>query len=155
MAALGVLALVLGVLLIVIEAHVPTYGVLGVAGTLLAGTGAWLLFTSGGLGLEIALPVTLGVGVVGLGAVAVTGRKVLRARREPVRSGVQSLVGSEAQVLSWDGAQGEVRLGGELWRARMEFGYTDTPGAGEAVVVEGVRGLTLSVRRREPWELPC
>ncbi|NKR25147.1 serine protease [Rhodococcus hoagii] len=155
MAALGVLALVVGVLLIVIEAHVPTFGALGVAGTLLAGTGAWLLFTSGGLGLEIALPVTLGVGVVGLGAVAVTGRKVLSARREPVRSGVQSLVGSEAQVLSWDGAQGEVRLGGELWRARMEFGYTDTPCSGESVVVEGVRGLTLSVRRREPWELPC
>ncbi|WP_458682828.1 NfeD family protein [Prescottella equi] len=155
MAALGVLALVVGVLLIVIEAHVPTFGALGVAGTLLAGTGAWLLFTSGGLGLEVAVPVTLGVAVVGLGAVAVTGRKVLRARREPVRSGVQSLVGSEAQVLSWDGAQGEVRLGGELWRARMEFGYTETPGAGESVVVEGVRGLTLSVRRREPWELPC
>ncbi|OQQ26245.1 serine protease [Prescottella equi] len=155
MAALGVLALVLGVLLIVIEAHVPTYGVLGVAGTLLAGTGAWLLFTSGGLGLEIALPVTLGVGVVGLGAVAVTGRKVLSARREPVRTGAQSLVGSEALVRSWDGHQGQVELGGELWSARMEFGYTETPGTGESVVVEGVRGLTLSVRRREPWELPC
>ncbi|NKS87371.1 serine protease [Rhodococcus hoagii] len=155
MAALGVLALVVGVLLIVSEAHVPTYGVLGVTGTLLAGTGAWLLFTSGGLGLEIALPVTLGVGVVGLGAVAVTGRKVLSARREPVRTGAQSLVGSEALVRSWDGYQGQVELGGELWRARMEFGYTETPGAGESVVVEGVRGLTLSVRRREPWELPC
>ncbi|MBM4597467.1 serine protease [Rhodococcus hoagii] len=155
MAALGVLALVVGVLLIVIEAHVPTYGVLGVAGTLLAGTGAWLLFTSGGLGLEIALPVTLGVGVVGLGAVAVTGRKVLSARREPVRTGAQSLVGSEALVRSWDGYQGQVELGGELWRARMEFGYTETPCSGESVVVEGVRGLTLSVRRREPWELPC
>ncbi|NKR97110.1 serine protease [Rhodococcus hoagii] len=155
MAALGVLALVVGVLLIVIEAHVPTYGALGVAGTLLAGTGAWLLFTSGGLGLEIALPVTLGVGVVGLGAVAVTGRKVLSARREPVRTGAQSLVGSEALVRSWDGQQGQVELGGELWRARMEFGYTETPCSGESVVVEGVRGLTLSVRRREPWELPC
>lgn len=155
MAALGVLALVVGVLLIVIEAHVPTYGVLGVAGTLLAGTGAWLLFTSGGLGLEIALPVTLGVGVVGLGAVAVTGRKVLSARREPVRTGAQSLVGSEALVRSWDGYQGQVELGGELWRARMEFGYTETPCSGECVVVEGIRGLTLRVRRREPWELPC
>lgn len=140
MAALGVLALVVGVLLIVIEAHVPTYGVLGVAGTLLAGTGAWLLFTSGGLGLEIALPVTLGVGVVGLGAVAVTGRKVLSARREPVRTGAQSLVGSEALVRSWDGYQGQVELGGELWRARMEFGYTETPCSGESVVVEGCVG---------------
>lgn len=155
MAALGVLALVVGVLLIVIEAHVPTYGALGVAGTLLAGTGAWLVFTSGGLGLEVALPVTLGVAVVGLGAVAVTGRKVLSARREPVRAGAESMIGSEATVRSWDGDHGQVEADGGLWRARMEFGYTETPHAGEPVVVEGVRGLTLSVRRREPWELPC
>lgn len=155
MAALGVLTLVVGVLLIVIEAHVPTYGALGVAGTLLAGTGAWLLFTSGGLGLEVALPVALGVAVVGLGAVAITGRKVLSARREPVRTGAQSLVGSEALVRSWDGEQGQVEMGGELWRARMEFGYNEIPSAGESVVVEHVRGLTLSVRRREPWESPC
>lgn len=155
MAALGVLALVVGAALIVIEAHAPTYGALGVAGTLLAGAGVWLLFTEGGLGPEVALPVTLGVAVVGLGAVAVTGRKVWSARREPVRTGVQSLVGAEALVRSWDGEQGQVEMDGELWRARMEFGYTDTPRAGEPVVVAGVRGLTLSVRRREPWELPC
>ncbi|ORL34253.1 NfeD family protein [Prescottella equi] len=155
MTALGVLALVVGVLLIVIEAHAPTYGALGVVGTVLAGTGAWLLFTSGGVGLELALPVTLGVAAVGLGAVAVTGRKVLTARREPVRTGAQSLVGSEALVRSWDGEQGQVEMDGGLWRARMAFGYTEIPSAGECVVVEGIRGLTLRVRRREPWELPC
>ncbi|QCQ90472.1 NfeD family protein [Rhodococcus sp. SGAir0479] len=155
MTALGVLALVVGVLLIVIEAHAPTYGALGVVGTVFAGTGAWLLFTSGGVGLELALPVTLGTAAVGLGAVAVTGRKVLTARREPVRTGAQSLVGSEALVRSWDGEQGQVEMDGGLWRARMAFGYNEIPSAGESVVVEGVRGLTLSVRRREPWELPC
>lgn len=155
MTALGALALVMGVLLIVIEAHVPTFGALGVVGTLLAGTGAWLLFTSGGLGMEVALPVTLGIGVVGLGAAAVAGRKVLSARRTPVQTGVQSLVGSAATVRSWDGTQGQVEADGGIWRARMEFGYTEIPRVGESVVVEGVRGLTLSVRRREPWELPC
>ncbi|RVW03102.1 NfeD family protein [Rhodococcus xishaensis] len=155
MTALGVLALAVGVLLIVIEAHAPTYGALGVLGTGLAGTGVWLLFTSGGLGVEVALPVTLGVAAAGLGVVAVTGRKVLSAHREPVHTGLQSLVGSEATVRQWDGDEGQVELDGELWRAQMEFGYTDIPGAGDSVVVEHVHGLTLSVRRREPWELPC
>ncbi|MER7561105.1 NfeD family protein, partial [Nocardioides sp. NPDC126508] len=52
-------------------------------------------------------------------------------------------------------AQGQVELDGGLWRARMEFGYDDSvPAVGESVVVEQVRGLTLKVRRREPWELP-
>ncbi|RDI24054.1 membrane-bound serine protease (ClpP class) [Rhodococcus sp. AG1013] len=155
MAALGVLALVVGVLLIVIEAHVPTFGALGITGTLLSAAGVWLLFTSGGLGMEIAVPAAAGVAVVGVGAVAVTGRKVLSARREPVRTGAESMIGSEATVRSWDGGHGQVEADGGLWRARMEFGYTETPRAGESVVVEHVRGLTLSVRRREPWELSC
>ncbi|CAM2814675.1 NfeD family protein [Prescottella defluvii] len=155
MTALGVLALVLGAALIVIEAHVPTFGVLGVAGTVLSAAGVWLLFTSGGLGMEIAVPAAAGVAVAGFGVAVVTGRKVLRARREPVRTGAASMIGSEATVRSWDGDHGQVEADGGLWSARMEFGYTDTPRAGEPVVVEQVRGLTLSVRRREPWELPC
>lgn len=81
--------------------------------------------------------------------------KALTARRAPVRTGTESLVGSDATVRSWTGAQGQVELDGGLWRARMEFGYDDSvPAVGESVVVEQVRGLTLKVRRREPWELP-
>ncbi|WP_137725711.1 NfeD family protein [Prescottella subtropica] len=155
MIALGALALVVGAALIVIEAHVPTFGVLGILGTALAGAGVWLLIAAGGFGFEVALPVTVGVGATGLGIVAVTGRKILKARRAPVRSGVESLVGSDAVVRTWDGEQGQVQAGGELWRARMAFGYPGTPTVGESVVVEQVRGLTLEVRRRESWELPC
>ncbi|WFR71724.1 hypothetical protein P9209_23610 [Prescottella defluvii] len=59
--------------------------------------------------MEVALPVTLGIGVVGLGAAAVAGRKVLSARRTPVQTGVQSLVGSAATVRSWDGPKGRSR----------------------------------------------
>ncbi|WP_305094529.1 NfeD family protein [Prescottella sp. R16] len=155
MIALAVSALVVGVALIVLEAHVPTFGVLGIAGTALVGVGVWLLIESGGFGFEVAVPVTVGVAAVGLGTVAVTGRKVLRARRAPVQGDVDSLVGADAVVRTWDGDRGQVQTGGELWSARMEFGYPGTPTVGESVVVEQVHGLTLGVRRRESWELPC
>lgn len=156
MTTIGVVALLLGVLLIVVEAHAPpTAGVLGALGALMIGAGVWMLFTSDGIGQLIAIPVTAGVAVVGLGVVAVASRKALTARRAPVRTGTESLVGSDATVRSWTGAQGQVELDGGLWRARMEFGYDDSvPAVGESVVVEQVRGLTLKVRRREPWELP-
>ncbi len=151
----GCVALVVGVLLIVIEAHVPTYGALGVAGTLLAGTGAWLLFTSGGLGLEIALPVTLGVG----------GRRTrccCRHRSEGAERAARTradrravprrIRGAGPQLGRPPGAGGAGRrivAGPNGVRLHRDAGH------GESVVVEGVRGLTLSVRRREPWELPC
>ncbi|MCJ0906601.1 NfeD family protein [Rhodococcus sp. ARC_M6] len=154
MTTLGVVALLLGVLLIVVEAHAPTAGVLGGLGALIFAAGVWLLFTSGDAGQLIAIPVTAGVAVAGLGVAAVASRKVLTARHSPVRTGVQSLIGSDATVRSWAGSHGQVEMAGELWRARMEFGYEEDPAPtmGESVVVERIRGLTLSVRRREPWE---
>ncbi|MFD4181950.1 NfeD family protein [Rhodococcus sp. NPDC058514] len=154
MTTLGLLALVVGVLLIVVEAHTPTAGALGVAGTLLATAGVWMLFTSDGAGPLIAVPVTVGVAVVGLGVIALAGRKVLVARRLPVHSGPESLIGSDAVVRNWTGSHGQVETAGGLWRAKMEFGYEQDPepAEGESVVVERIRGLTLTVRHREPWE---
>ena len=44
---------------------------------------------------------------------------------------------------------------GELWKARRSSTIDDdaTPDAGESVVVEDVRGLMLTVRRAERWEI--
>ncbi|MBT2271689.1 serine protease, partial [Rhodococcus enclensis] len=63
MTTIGVVALLLGVLLIVVEAHAPTAGVLGALGALMIGAGVWMLFTSDGIGQLIAIPVTAGVAV--------------------------------------------------------------------------------------------
>ena len=60
MTTIGVVALLLGVLLIVVEAHAPTAGVLGALGALMIGAGVWMLFTSDGIGQLIAIPVTAG-----------------------------------------------------------------------------------------------
>lgn len=154
MTALGVVALVVGVLLIVLEAHAPTAGVLGGVGALVAAAGVWILL-SGETGRVMAIPVAAGVATVVFGVAVVAGRKAMIARRLPVRAGPQSMIGSDATVRSWAGSHGQVETAGGLWRARMEFGYGEDPAlaAGESVVVEQIRGLTLIVRRREPWEL--
>ncbi|GAA3156307.1 hypothetical protein GCM10020255_037450 [Rhodococcus baikonurensis] len=60
MTTIGVVALLLGVLLIVVEAHAPTAGLLGALGALMIGAGVWMLFTSDGIGQSIAIPVTAG-----------------------------------------------------------------------------------------------
>ncbi|MDG3012040.1 serine protease [Rhodococcus sp. D2-41] len=155
MAVFGVLALVVGLLLIIVETHVPTIGIAGTVGALSVASGAALLLFSGGFGPSVALPVAAGAAVVGGGLAAVAGPKVLRARRAPVRSGPQSLIGTSGTVRSWRGTEGQIETAGGLWRARIEFGYDADPplSAGERVVVERLHGLTLGVRRREPWEV--
>ena len=55
---------------------------------------------------------------------------------------------------TWDAPAGHVYVDGALWRARDDCGLDDGPlHEGDVVVVEAVRGLTLSVRRADEWEL--
>ena len=64
-----------------------------------------------------------------------------RARRRPVVTGVEQIVGSTAEVLDGFTNQGTVRLGGELWNA-----HTNAPvSAGQRVRVVKVDGLMLWV----------
>lgn len=155
MATIGVVAVVLGLVMILVEAHAPTAGVLSGISALLIGAGIAMLFVAGGFAEVVAVPIAVGVAGVGLVGAVALGRTALRTRRTPVRGGPQGLVGHDATVSTWSGPTGQVRADGGLWMARIEFGNPQTPPptAGESVVVESVRGLTLGVRRREPWEL--
>lgn len=83
---------------------------------------------------------------VGLGAAWEIGETVLliwwsKRRRSVV--GAEALVGRTAIVAADCMPDGQVRVAGELWRARCEAGA----GAGAEVVVREVDGLTLVVER--------
>jgi membrane-bound serine protease (ClpP class) len=150
------LALVLlGLGLLVAEAHLPTYGLLGTAGIGSLGAGIVLaVVASGGslaLALGLALPVAAAAVVVGV----VAARKAMAAGRGRARCGAEGLVGQVGIVRRPLDPLGHVAVDGELWRARRAWAEEDEPppAAGEAVVVDRVHGLTLSVRRAETWEV--
>ena len=85
----------------------------------------------------------------------VTVPRVAAARRAPLQAGPQLLPGSIAVVRTWDGERGQVQADGGLWGARLGYReeQQDTPAPGDAVIVLAIRGLTLTVRRCEPWEV--
>jgi membrane protein implicated in regulation of membrane protease activity len=62
-----------------------------------------------------------------------------RRRRSAV--GVETLVGAAGRVVTVCRPNGQVRVAGELWRARCDDGADP----GEEVVVTAVDGLTLTV----------
>jgi membrane-bound serine protease (ClpP class) len=43
---------------------------------------------------------------------------LLRSRRRAVVSLAEALRGAEGEAVSWQGTDGRVRIGGEIWRAR-------------------------------------
>lgn len=154
MTALGICLLVLGATLVVLEAHVPALGALGLPGVLALVGGSVLAVSGlgGGVGLVLAVALILAAGSIsGLGLVL---HKGTAARRRRVRTGPEGMIGQVGVVRSWADPGGSVLLAGAVWSARKAWPDDDAPDlqAGDEVVVERLGGLTLAVRRAEEWE---
>jgi membrane-bound ClpP family serine protease len=155
MTALALVLLVLGLVLLVAEAHLATFGVLGVAGVAALVTGVVLAVVAAGSSVAVALALTLPMGAALLALVLVSTRKALSARHRAVRGGAEGLIGHVGVVRQSLDPIGQIQVDGELWRARRSWSEEDEPppGEGDPVVVDHVKGLTLSVRRAEVWEV--
>jgi membrane-bound ClpP family serine protease len=148
---LTVALLVTGASLLVVEAHVASYGLLGIAGVLALAAGGVLAVEAAGGSLVVALALVLPVALVFAALVAIAGRKALAVSRRRPSNGLVGRVGVVRRSVE---PVGDVLVSGELWRARCSWDDGEPPPReGEHVVVERVSGLTLSVRRAEEWEL--
>jgi membrane-bound serine protease (ClpP class) len=153
MVEIGVALLLVGVALLVAEAHVPG-GILGVAGGVALATGAAVAIAGAGAAAAVVVAAVLAALATTAAWLLVATRKSLAARRLRAASGREALSGRTGVVRSWNGEGGQVFVDGALWRARND--WPDDPeriSPGDAVVVERVSGLTLGVRRAEKWEV--
>jgi len=154
MTALIVALLVTGASLLAAEAHVPSFGLLGITGVALLAVGGVLAVDATGAGVLAALALVVPVALVLAGLVAVGARKALAVSRRRALGGADGLVGRVGVVRRDVGPEGDVFVDGELWRARRSWVDAEAVlQTGEHVVVEKVQGLTLSVRRAEEWEV--
>lgn len=85
-------------------------------------------------------------GLVAVGAAAVLEAVeawvfIAWSRRRKPAVGAEAILGKRAQAVSDLFPDGQVRVDGELWRARCDAGAR----MGESVVVRAVEGLTLVV----------
>ena len=139
------LLLVTGAVFILVEV---TFG--GFAGFDLILIGSAFLL-GGGVGLLTHSPVTGLLVASGLcvGYIAV-GRRWVRARlkNRTVPSNADALLGQRAMVTARvaEHSPGEVKVKDEVWRAVPAPGASGPFEAGAVVTVEGVDGVTLSVR---------
>ncbi|HEX2467259.1 MAG TPA: nodulation protein NfeD [Solirubrobacterales bacterium] len=148
--AAGILLLVLGIGLIIAEAHLPTHGILGGVGVLALALSGLLLFNTDSDAYEVSVPVVILVAVMLGGFMAFAVQKVVQARRNPVVTGWEELIGSEGDVRAPIDPVGQVFVEGALWRATLADGAGDGEAVrlerGDRVKVESVDGLTLRVR---------
>ena len=154
MTALGISLLVVGVVVVLVEAHFPALGMLGGPGVVAMSAGAILAVAGLGGGVILGVLMGLVLGAAGVGLLTVSLRKGFAARHRRIRAGPEGLIGHVGVVRSWSEPTGRVLVDGALWRARRTP-YDEQPELheGDPVVVERLTGLTLSVRRAEDWEL--
>jgi membrane-bound serine protease (ClpP class) len=158
MTALGVALMVIGAIVVTVEAHVPTLGMLGGPGVIALAVGAVLAVSGLGGGIALGLVTALVVVAVSAGVLAVSLRKGLAVRGRRIKAGPEGLIGHVGVVQSWTESNGKVLVDGALWRARRSWPDEEDPDqlelhAGDQVVVERLSGLTLGIRRAEEWEL--
>jgi membrane-bound serine protease (ClpP class) len=141
----GLALMALGIGLIIMEFFMPTYGSLGVGGLAAFVIGSIILFGhAGNTGAHVAIPVISAFAVVG--AVVVAGIVALgaRARRKPVATGTEAMIGEAVEVVDASRDPVLVRYGGELWNAHA----LQPLRAGQWASIVKVRGLTLWIEPR-------
>jgi len=140
----GVLLILLAFALFIAELLVQGFGALGVGGIISLILGGLLLTSTSNPEFQVSKWLIYGwAAVIGMFFLMIMST-ILRMRRMPATTGTQALIGRTAVARSPLEPSGQVFLQGERWQATSEDGPVQV---GEKVIVTGVRGLRLSVRR--------
>jgi membrane-bound serine protease (ClpP class) len=143
----GGLALIgLGAALLVAEAFMPTFGVLGVGGLVAFVLGSLFLFDAEGSGVAVARSLIAGAAAAFALVGLLVGTLVVRSQRRQASGGREGMRGAVGVARERLDPQGMVLVRGEYWTAT-----SDTPiERDEPVEVVAVDGLRLRVRRANP-----
>ncbi len=144
----GVGLILLGLALMVGEAFQPSFGVLGLGGVVAFVFGSIILLDTDAPGFGINLSLIFSVAVVSALLFVFIIGMALRARRRPVVSGMEELVGATAVAADDFDHRGMVLVHSENWRAE-----TDRPvKKGASLTVTDRKGLILKVEPRDTTE---
>jgi membrane-bound serine protease (ClpP class) len=114
----GLALIVLGLAFMVAEAFLPSFGVLGIGGVIAFAFGAVMLIDTELPGLGIPLALIAGLAAVSALFIFLVATLALKARRQPVVSGTEQLLGSTGFALEDIQTEGWARVHGEHWQVR-------------------------------------
>lgn len=137
----GALLVILGIVFLLLEISVTSYGVLALGGLAAMTLGGLLLIKSDAPFMQVSLSFLLPT-VITVGALVGTGiwMAAKGGRRGPV-TGVESMIGSIGIAKTDLNPRGQIALHGEIWEAISQIPIRQ----GEAAEVTSVEGLTVNV----------
>ena len=140
----GLLLIIIGLVLFILEIKVTSFGMLTVGGIASLVLGSLMLFDSPLPFFKLSLSVIIPAALVTALFFALSVRLAYSAHKKKVITGVEGLIGLEGTAKTdIDSDGGSVFVHGEFWSA-----YSDALiNKGERVVVENITGLRVKVKR--------
>ena len=141
----GLLLILFGLILLVLEMVVVSYGLLATGGIVSMVLGALMLFDSPAPELQLGLPFIISTMLALALIMAGLMRLVIKAQLRPAVTGPSGMIDEVGRSLTLiePGGSGRVATHGEIWMATSNEAIAE----GESVRVTAVDGMTLTVRR--------
>jgi membrane-bound serine protease (ClpP class) len=137
----GTALVLLGISLMLAEAFIGTFGVLGAGGIVAFIVGSVMMFHDSAPGFGLSIAVVIAATVFSAGLFLLVVAMLLRSRRQPVITGGEALIGAEGEAVDWEATAGRVRVKGEIWQARCPCALVP----GTHIKVTSREGLVLTV----------
>ncbi len=144
----GLALMLLGIAFMIAEVFVPSFGALGIGGVIAFVIGSIMLLDTGVPGYGVSIPLIAVFAGLSAAFFMLVIAMVVKARRRPVVTGREALLGSVGEVAEAHGHEGRVRVHSESWAARSRSPLQ----VGQQVRVLDVEGLTLVVEPVEQEE---
>ena len=138
----GLALLSLGIIFMLAEAFVPSFGALGFGGVIAFVIGSIILFDQEGTGYAVSLPLIFALSVITAGFFLFVIAAAIKARERPVVSGEEELLHATGEVLDDFEGRGRIRIHGEIWNAESVVPLR----RGDRVTVVAIDGLVLQVQ---------
>jgi membrane-bound serine protease (ClpP class) len=141
----GLFLILLGIALLVGEAFMPSFGILGIGGVISLALGSFLLFDTPNSDLTIDATIVYTAVATMAALVLAIGYLVFRSQKGKPTLGMDGLIGEIGEVRAKLNPSGKVFVHGEYWNAQTQTdGQVDV---GEKVQIVGYDGMNLKVKR--------
>ena len=138
----GAALVIVGIGLMIAEVHIGAFGALGVGGIAAFVIGALMMFPARTPGFALSGTLVIGAALASAALIVLVVGALLHSRKQPVVTGHEALIGAQGEAVFWEGAEGRVRVKGEIWRAKADAPLK----AGTPIRVVRRDGLMLVVR---------
>lgn len=137
----GLGLIILGILFVIAEAFTPSFGALGVGGTVSFILGSIMLMNTEHLSFQIAWSAIWAMAVLNILIFVLVLGMLIKSRNQKIRHGLETLVGAKGRALGDINLEGQAVIKGEIWNVHARSPIA----ANKSIKVTRASGLLLEV----------